>query len=80
MMYKIANRDDFADELQEAILAQTKGSNFIMTAMNLKKVDFEKHVITKLLNCKNEWNFEKHLKGLRKNGLLGHDDYSLVFF
>lgn len=79
MMYIVSCQKEHSNELQIAINAQTKDSNFIKTAMSLKKLDFEKDVLGKLLNCKNVWNFARHLKSLRKKGLIGHDDYSLVF-
>jgi hypothetical protein len=78
MMYEVTHRERFAEELQEALDAQTKNSNFIRAALAIKKIDFEKDVLGKLLNCKNTWNFEQHLRGLRKKGLIGHDDYSFV--
>ena len=78
MMYKVANKDEYATELKEAINAQSKNSNLIKVAMGLKKINFEKDVIDKLVNCRNIWNFSQHLSGLRKKGLIGHDDYSLV--
>ena len=80
MMYEVSQKELFSKELQEAIDAQTKNSNFIKTAMSLKKVNFEKDVINKLLNCKNEWNFKQHLQKLRRKGLIGHDDYSFTTF
>lgn len=78
MMYKVAHKEQYEGELQEAIDAQTKDSNFIRTALGMKKVDFEKDVIDKLLNCWNVGNFKKHLHKLWKNGLIGHDDYSIA--
>ena len=78
MMYEVAHKDSYSEELLEAINAQTKNSNFIRTAMALRKIDFEKQVIGKLVNCKNSWNFKQHLQSLEKKGLLGHDDYSLA--
>ena len=78
MMYEAYNKADFAEELQEAINAQTKNSNYIKTAMSLKKKNFEEDVLNKLLNCKNIGNLKRHLQSLRKKGLLGHDDYSLA--
>ena len=78
MMYEVSHKNNYNEELQEAINAQTKDSNFIMTALGMKKVNFEKDVIDKLLNCKNEWNFKQHLQSLRKKGLIGHDDYSIA--
>lgn len=78
MMYEVAHKVVFADELQEAINAQTKNSNFIKTAMILDGINFEKDVIKKLQNC-TTWPFlQNHIKGLKKKGLIGHDDYSLV--
>ena len=78
MMYEVTHEEQYKDELQEAIDAQTKDSNFIRTALGIKKVDFEKDVIDKLMNCRNTGNFKKHLQRLRKNGLIGHDDYSIA--
>ena len=78
MMYEVANKDRFSEELQEAINAQTKNSNFIKTAMTIEGLDFEKDVICKLLNCSTWPILQSHIKGLKKKGLIGHDDYSLV--
>jgi hypothetical protein len=78
MMYEADNREKYAEELEEAINAQTKNSNFILTALGMKKIDFETDVIKKLQNCTNEKNFMRHLQSLKNKGLLGHDDYSLV--
>jgi hypothetical protein len=78
MMYELAHKDCYADELQEAINAQTKDSNFVKTGMSLRKIDFEKKVLQKLLHCRNNGNFLQHLRSLRTKGLIGHDDYSLV--
>lgn len=78
MMYEVAQKETFSGELQEAISAQTKDSNFIQTALSLKKVNFEKDVIEKLVNCKNYGNYKRHLQSLNKKGLLGHDDYSIA--
>ncbi len=78
MMYEMANKERYADELEEAINAQTKNSNFIKTAMALKGVDFVKDVIVKLQNCYTRPILQSHIKGLKKKGLIGHDDYSLA--
>lgn len=78
MMYEVEHRGCYADELQEAIDAQTKNSNFIKTAMSLEGVDYRNDIISKLQRC-TTWPFlQNHLKGLKKKGLIGHDDYSLV--
>lgn len=78
MMYEVAHRERYAEELQEAIDAQTKNSNFIRMALGMKKVDFEKRVVDKLLNGRNSWNFKQHLQSLWNKRLIGHDDYSLA--
>lgn len=78
MMYEVSHKDRFSEELQEAINAQTKNSNFIKTAMAIEGLDFEKDVICKLLNCSTWPILQSHIKGLKKKGLIGHDDYSLV--
>ena len=78
MMYEVAHKDMFADELLEAINAQTKNSNFIKTAMSSEGIDFEKDVFGKLQNCTTWPIFQNHIKGLKKKGLIAHDDYSLA--
>ena len=78
MMYEVANKNRFAEELKAAIDAQTKNSNFIKTAMSIDGLDFEKDVICKLLNCFTWPILKSHIKGLKKKGLIGHDDYSFV--
>ena len=77
MMYEVTHRDKYAEELQEAVNAQTKDSNFIKTALALKKADFEE-VIKKLPLCKNQGNYKRHLLFLKKKGLIAHDDYSIA--
>ena len=78
MKYEVSRKDKFIEELQEAINAQTKNSNFIKTAMASDDIDFEKDVIKKLQNCYTCPFLQNHIKGLKKKGLIGHDDYSLA--
>ncbi len=78
MMYEVDNEERFADELKEAIDAQTKNSNLINVAMALDIIDFEKRVIFKIENCTHDFLLRNHIKGLRKKDLIGHDDYSLA--
>ena len=78
MMYEVSYKDRFSEKLQEAINAQTKNSNFIKTAMAIDGLDFERDVINKLLNCSTWPILQSHIKGLKKKGLIGHDDYSFV--
>lgn len=78
MMYELANKDKYQDELQEALNAQTKNSNFIKAAMRLRKIDFHKDVIQKLENCKYQNLLISHIERLRRLGFIAHDDYSLA--
>ncbi len=78
MMYEVANKDRFADELQEASNAQTKNSNFIKLAMCLRRLDFARRVIQKMQNCRARILLGTHLEGLNRKGLIGLDDYSLA--
>ena len=78
MMYELAHKDKYAEELQEAIDAQTKNSNLIKTAMRLRKVDFAKDVIQKLENCKHPQQMKAHVERLRRMGFIALDDYSLA--
>lgn len=78
MMYELANKDKYLEELQEALDAQTKNSSYIRTAVRIKKIDFEKDVLKKMVESKNAGNIRRHLQSLRRNGLVAHDDYSLV--
>jgi hypothetical protein len=80
MMYEVVNEDEYADELKKAIDAQTKNSNFIMTAKRIRKRDFKKDVIEKLENCEYQQQFKLHLERLKRWGLIGHDDYSIAMF
>ena len=80
MMYEVGHKEMYEQELQEAIDAQTRNSTFIKSAMSIEGLDFDKDVINKLWNCRT-WPFlRNHIKSLKNNGLIGHDDYSLVIF
>lgn len=79
MMFEVARRDKYEEELREAIDAQTKDSNFIKSAKGLKSLNFEKDVICKLTDCNNIHNLKRHLKSVISKGLLAHDDYSIAF-
>ena len=78
MMYEVAHKDVYAEELQEAINAMTKNSNLVKTAMRLRKLDFSEKVIRKLENCKHPQQLKAHVERLRKMGFLAIDDYSLA--
>lgn len=79
MMYRVANRDVYGDEVSEAVSMQTKDSNFIKAAMALKRIDFQRDVVEKLVGCvKNKGNFKRFVEAKVRDGLMGYDDYSLV--
>ena len=79
MMYELANKDKYQEELQEALNVQTKNSNFIKAAMHLRKIDFSKDVIQKLENCKFQNLLTSHIERLKRLGFIAHDDYSIAF-
>lgn len=80
MMYEVVHKEVYTNELKEAIDAQTKNSDFIKTAMAMENTDFEKNVIRKFQNCFT-WPFLlNHINSLKKNSLIGNDDYSFVIF
>ena len=57
----------------------TKDSNFIKAAMALKRINFHRDVVDKLVGCvKNKGNFKRFVEAKVRNGLMGYDDYSLV--
>ena len=78
MMYEVAHKDVYAEELQEAINAMTKNSNLVKTAMRLRKLDFSEKVIRKLENCQHPQQMKAHVERLRRMGLIALDDYSLA--
>ncbi len=78
LMYEVAHKDVYAEELQEAINAMTKNSNIVKTAMRLRKLDFSEKVIRKLENCKHPQQLKAHVESLRRMGFLAIDDYSLA--
>jgi len=79
MMYELAHNDKYEEELQEALNAQTKNSNFIKAAMHLRRIDFSKDVIQKLENCKFQNLLTSHIERLKRLGFIAHDDYSIAF-
>ncbi|MBP5419904.1 MAG: hypothetical protein J6Y72_08870 [Bacteroidales bacterium] len=81
MMYEVAHKDEFALELQQAIDAQTKNSNFVNAALNMASIGFDRDIVSKLLHCsKNTANFKRHIVHLHELGLIAHDDYSFATF
>lgn len=79
MMYELAHNDKYEEELQEALNAQTKNSNFIKATMHLRRIDFSKDVNQKLENCKFQNLLTSHIEHLKRLGFIAHDDYSIAF-
>ncbi len=78
MMYQVSRRSDYEEELQVAIEAKTKNSNYIKVAMERDKIDFVGSVINPLLKCKRVPALRRYLQTQIKEGLIGTDDYSFV--
>ncbi len=79
MMYEIAKKNLYSEELQAAIDSKTKNSNYIKYAISMKDVDFES-VLKKLYNSAyREFLFKSHISSLIRKGLIGFDDYSIAF-
>lgn len=74
MMYELSKMDVYEQEVEEAIEAKTKNSNYIETALNMN-CSFS-DVLIGLLD--RTIDFRVRLRKLEKEGLLGHDDYSLA--
>lgn len=80
MMYLLAHRADHEQEINDAILAGSRNSNYIQVAAGMGPIDFDK-VLVKLTNCiNNPQNFLRHLSSLNRKGLIAYDDYSLAMF
>lgn len=78
MMYKVAHKEKYEEELNEAICDKSKSSSFIKTALEIEEFDFFRNALRKLINAAKKQNkFTQHLQALNQRGLLAHDDYSL---
>ena len=79
MMYEVANRNRYEQELEQAESNQSKNGNYIKTAKAIKRIDFEKDVMSKLINTiGHQPNFRRHIKSLIEKGLIAYDDYSMA--
>jgi hypothetical protein len=79
MMYEVANRSLYETDLQTAESAHTKNENYIKAAKVIRKINFRRDVIGKLVNCtKNSANFARHISSLLRKGLIANDDYSIA--
>lgn len=83
MMYEVANKELFEQELKQAEAHHSKNENYLRMAMNMPKFDFEKDVLNKLVAlCKNKNQnaFQRHINTLINKGLIAIDDYSFAIF
>lgn len=79
MMYEMANKRKYMQELNEAVSHHSKNENYINAANALSVIDFERSVLGRLLSCMHDVKkFRRHLQSLCRKGLLAHDDYSLA--
>lgn len=78
MMYEVANRGEYADEISKATLLYSKNSNIIKTALLRKKINFDLVIKKQCGAIKNRANYMRHIKALLRRGLLAEDDYSIA--
>lgn len=76
MMYELERKEEYGDELAEAVRAKTKNSNFVLAAQNVS-FSFD-GVLDHLLDPSKDYRAK--LRKLEKDGLLGHDDYSIAVY
>lgn len=79
MMYMLANRSIFSDELNDELYCRSSNSNLLHVADTLD-FDFEKDVLDTLAFLIDKpLIFEEKMKELHCQGVLDIDDYTLVF-
>lgn len=79
MMYMVANKELFCEELEQAEKEQSKNSLLIRNARHKATIDFEE-VLRKLVRAAHSTlTFKAHLGKLKREGLLADDDYSFCF-
>lgn len=76
MMYEIANKDQYKEEIDDALAEKGKNSNYIRTALLCQYAfpDMLKHLLDRSID------YRRKLRTLEKRGLLGHDDYSMAVY
>lgn len=79
MMYMLANRNSYLDELDEVLNTHSSNSNMLQIAESLN-CDFEKDVIVSIANVVDKpLLFETKVRELHSLGVLDIDDYTIVF-
>lgn len=77
MGYELRHKEEYKDEIDEAIAARTKNSNLIKVAEE-ENEDFEKSLCQLLDAAREQKDFAQLMSHLEDSELLAHDDYSLA--
>lgn len=77
MRYELCHKEEYKDEIDEAIAARTKNSNMIKVAEE-EDENFEKSLCQLLDAAREQKSFVLLMSHLEDSGLLAHDDYSLA--
>lgn len=77
MGYELRHKEEYKEEIDEAIAARTKNSNLIKVAEE-EDEDFEKSLCQLLDAAREQKSFVLLMSHLEDSGLLAHDDYSLA--
>lgn len=79
MMYELSKREQYSEEINNAVLVNTKNSNLLSNALSISPFKFENRVIEKIRRSVYDKNYyRKWMAKLQKSGLLALDDYSLA--
>ncbi len=77
MRYELCHKEEYKEEINEAIAARTKNSNLVKVAEG-ESTDFEKSLCQLLDAAREQKDFTQLMSRLEASGLLAHDDYSLA--
>lgn len=76
MAYELAHCNEFGEDLHQLELQNSRYTNCLRMAVS-ENLSF-KIAISKILNCRNNEAFKKHMMKLLKNKLICLDDYSIA--
>jgi len=81
MQYQVVNKKDFHDELEAAIAIHSKNSQWINNSLSFSKKLYFDNKLRKLMNvARYKKDFKQYIEKLKKQKLIGHDDYSFAAF
>jgi len=81
MMYQVAGKKKFQEELDAAIKVHSKNSQLINNALSLQDKIYFSCKIKKIIKAaKLEEDFKHYITELKEQHLIGHDDYSFAAF